>query len=237
MVATNKFQIKKETASVKHYTDKNGYVTKRINLNARSHFADNEKVVIISESDFEKYYQETASLDDFTENPMDEIESEIQRLENECVNLKSEKEKFENDLIDSLKEIYKIQEDSQKTEREYVSQLRDMESRLNIEKSKHSETLSSLRNAIDKNNQNNEVYMSSLDNILLITEKVIRNTIDDSVKQTTDYNNAELSKMGFFRRLKKITLTTPRIEDDREIFEPSFSKIKEAVNSNFKKIE
>ena len=61
------------------YTDKNGYVTKRINLNARSHFADNENVVIISESDFEKYYQETASLDDFTENPMDEMESEIQQ--------------------------------------------------------------------------------------------------------------------------------------------------------------
>lgn len=219
MVTTNnRNQIKKEIAIVKHYEDKKGYTTKRINLNSKSVFADAENVIVINEDDFNTYYEKSVNLDDFMTDPANE--DAIAGLED-----------LQKDYNNALKKIADL-------ERDYNAEIREIERRLNIEKSKHSETKANLEKAIAINTANHTAYITALNNISLESEKAIKYAISDAVKQTTNHNNAELSSIGFFKRFRKIELSAPAIEDDKEIFEPAIAGIRNAVSFyKFDKLE
>lgn len=222
MVTTNNNnQIKKETASVKYYfQNKKGrkYTTKRINLDAKSQFADAEKVIVINEDDFKAYYEKSASLDDFITSPANE--DAIAGLED-----------LQKDYNDALKKIALL-------EKEYNAELREIERRLSIEKSNHNETKANLEKAIAINTANHTAYITALDNVSLESEKAIKSAINDAVKQTTIYNNNEFANLSLIKRIKKEKLTAPAVEDDKEIFEPAIAVIQKAINFyRFDKLE
>lgn len=236
MVTTNnKNQIKKEAASVKfYYQNKKGkqYITKRINLNAKSLFAENEKVIVINEDDFRNNYENSVSLDDFMTNPANE--DAIAGLED----LQSKYNDLRNDYEDKLKEIANLEREKAEIKDNHFEELQDQQTKYDLLKTKYAESQAELDKAIAINTANYETYITVLDNISLQSKLAIQSAISDAVKQTTNYNNAEISKLNFFRRLRKFTLTAPVIEDDKEILLPAFSEIEKAINFfKFDKLE
>lgn len=59
-------------------------------------------------------------------------------------------------------------------------------------KTKYAESLSALDKANAINTANYETYITVLDNISLQSKIAIKSAISDAVKQTTNYNNAEI---------------------------------------------
>ena len=236
MVTTNnKNQINKEIASVKYYyqTKSNGrkYTTKRINLDAKSKFADGENVIVISEADFNIHYDKAISLDDFTAD-LDSKDAE---------NVEDLQDKY-NDLWvkyeDALKQIAMLESEKADIRDKHFEELRDQQTKYEILNIKHTETVSALDKAIAINTANHTAYITALENISLESEKAIKYAISDAVKQTTKHNNAEISKLTWFKRLRKFTLSAPAIEEDSEIFAPAFADVKKAVTFyKFDKLE
>lgn len=233
MVTTNnRNQIKKEIAIVKHYEDKKGYTTKRINLNSKSVFADNERVLIINEDDFNNYYEKSVNLDDFLTDPANE--DAIAGLEDLQIKYNDLSKKYEDALI----KIADLEKEKAEIKDNHFEELQDQQTKYNLLNSKYAENLSALDKAFAINTANYETYITALDNISLESEKAIKSAIAGTVKQTTNYNNAEISNLNFIRRLRKFTLTAPVIEDDKEIFAPAFAEVKKAIEFyKFKKLE
>ena len=236
MVTTNnKNQIKKETASVKYYyQNKKGkqYITKRINLNAKSVFTENEKVIVINEDDFRNNYEKSVSLDDFIINPANE--DAIAGLED----LQDKYNILRNDYEELLKKIADLEREKAEIKESHFEDLKDQQTKYDLLKTKYAESQSALDKAIAINTANYETYITVLDNISLQSKSAIQSAIKDAVKQTTNYNNAEISKLSFIKRLRKFTLTAPVIEDDKEILIPAFSEIEKAINFfKFDKLE
>jgi len=235
LTTNNKNQIKKETASVKHYTqtkkDKK-YITKRINLDSKSKFADNERVIVIAENDFNSYYETTVNLDDFRTDPADaNANADLEDLQSKYNDLR-------NDYEEKLKEIAKLEREKAEIKDNHFEELQDQQTKYDLLKTKYAESLSALDKANAINTANYETYITVLDNISLQSKIAIKSAISDAVKQTTNYNNAEISKLNFFRRLRKFTLTAPVIEDDKEIFAPAFAEIEKAIDFfKFDKLE
>ena len=215
MVTTNnRNQIKKEIAIVKHYEDKKGYTTKRINLNSKSVFADNERVLIINEDDFNNYYEKSVNLDDFLTDPANE--DAIAGLEE----LQSKYNDLSKKYEDALIKIAGLEKEKAEIKDNHFEELQDQQTKYNLLNSKYAENL------------------SALDNISLESEKAIKSAIAGTVKQTTNYNNNEFANLSLIKRIKKEKLTAPVIEDDKEIFAPAFAEVKKAIEFyKFKKLE
>lgn len=246
MVTTNRNKIKKETASVKHYKqNKKGkiYITKRINLDSKSNFADNEKVIVIAESDFNNYYESKVKLDDFMTDPADAIaspgidsnyndlsikyEDAIENLQD----LQCKYNKLLNKYEDALKQITMIEREKAEIKDNHFEELQDLQTKYNLLNTKYAENLSELEKASAINGANYDAYITALENISIKSEIALKSAIADAVKQTTIYNNNEFAKLSFIKRIKKEELTAPAIEDDTEIFAPAFEKIKAEINS------
>ena len=236
MLTTNKKnQIKKEIASVKHYTQTKKdrkYITKRINLDSKSKFADNEKVIVINEDDFNTYYEKLVSLDDFREVPgKEDALTSLEDLQKDYDNLR-------NDYESLLKKIADLEREKAEIKDNHFEELQDQQTKYDILNTRYAESQAELNKAIAINTANYETYITALDNVSLQSKIAIKSAISDAVKQTTDYNNAEISKLNLIKRLRKIELTAPVIEDDKEIFAPAFAEIKKAIDFfKFDKLE
>ena len=235
MVTTNNKEIKKEFASVKHYTqtkkDKT-YITKRINLDSKSKFADNEKVIVINEDDFNTYYENIISLDDFMTDPANE--DAIAGLED----LQSKYNDLSNKYEDALIKIAGLEKEKSEIKDNHIEELQDQQTKYNLLNTKYAESQAELDKAIAINTANYETYITALDNISLESEKAIKSAISDAVKQTTNYNNNEFANLSIIKRIKKEKLTAPVIEDDKEIFVPAFAEVKKAIEFyKFKRLE
>ena len=243
MVTTNKDTIKKETAIVKHYIDKKKYVTKRITLNSKSNFTDNEKVIVISENDFNNYYESISNLDDFMTDPADAIASagidsnyndlsiKYEDAIEDLQDLQCKYNKLSNKYEDALKQIASLERHKAEMKENHLEELQDQQTKYNLLNSKYAESKAEIEKASAINNANYDAYITALQNISLKSEIALKSAISDAVKQTTAYNNNEFAKLSLFKRVMKEELTAPAIEDDTEIFAPAFEKIKAEIEA------
>lgn len=225
MVTTNK-AIRKETASVKHYKQKKNnriYITKRINLDAKSNFADNERVIVINEDDFSKHYDNNITLDDYRPTPAEtgSNENDFQDKYNELLI------KYE----DALKQINQLEKEKSILNENHFEELQDKQSQYNLLNAKYVESQAELEKASAINDANYDAYITALENISIKSEIALKSAISDAVKQTTIHNNNEYSKLSLIKRIRKQELPAPAIADDTEIFAPAFDKIKSEINS------